>query len=502
MRLRRPLLPWATLLVGLVLVGCEPGESSVTETPVPPGRGQLLPRGEGKADGGNSCAGICGKQARAGCWCDAGCEKYGDCCADKSQFCDAKPASCVGLCGKKNPAGCWCDEGCAKYGDCCADVGAACKGGPVNKCAGVTCTPSAPSCDGASLVTVTASSCDPATGTCVEKTQKTTCPNGCAAGACKAAPPKPLSFFDEGLAAGAPITLAEAKAYFAPGSTSAALGPFEIRQRARQCNTTTGCSEWAYPAGATFAYMTHELWIPGPGWSPQKSCFQFVSSSFSPATGKLAFVVATGGRIDLQLQSAATGTVSCANVPTGNAACDAFSSAVSGLSGGKSCSLPNPSGSGYSNTAYPASVTLYDTTKTDGNPVGMTLRVTRDYVTGRSKYKGAADANGSYREVEYALYGLLKDGPLPPATGGTCKPTTCAAQGKTCGTIADGCSGTLLCGSCSTPYVCGTDNTCALPPGCNLQPCYAPATVGYTCCSPGKVTCGNGKGCTCYDACY
>jgi len=40
-----------------------------------------------------------------------------------------------------------------------------------------------------------------------------------------------------------------------------------------------------------------------------------------------------------------------------------------------------------------------------------------------------------------------------PAAG--CTPTTCAAQGKNCGTIADGCGGTLNCGSCTAPQTCG-----------------------------------------------
>src|SRR5262249_17366319 len=37
----------------------------------------------------------------------------------------------------------------------------------------------------------------------------------------------------------------------------------------------------------------------------------------------------------------------------------------------------------------------------------------------------------------------------------TCTPTTCAAQGKNCGTIADGCGGALSCGTCTPPQTCG-----------------------------------------------
>ena len=50
-----------------------------------------------------------------------------------------------------------------------------------------------------------------------------------------------------------------------------------------------------------------------------------------------------------------------------------------------------------------------------------------------------------------------------PIPGCTCTPTTCAAQGKNCGTILDGCGGTLTCGTCTAPQICGgggTANVC------------------------------------------
>jgi hypothetical protein len=46
-----------------------------------------------------------------------------------------------------------------------------------------------------------------------------------------------------------------------------------------------------------------------------------------------------------------------------------------------------------------------------------------------------------------------------------CTPTTCAAQGATCGTIANGCGGTLSCGGCTAPATCGgggTPNACGI----------------------------------------
>src|SRR5262245_45527180 len=61
--------------------------------------------------------------------------------------------------------------------------------------------------------------------------------------------------------------------------------------------------------------------------------------------------------------------------------------------------------------------------------------------------------------------GTLANTP-PPA----CVPTTCAAQGKNCGTIPDGCGGTLTCGVCTAPQVC-TANVCAacVPTTCAAQ---------------------------------
>lgn len=39
--------------------------------------------------------------------------------------------------------------------------------------------------------------------------------------------------------------------------------------------------------------------------------------------------------------------------------------------------------------------------------------------------------------------------------GGGCTPTTCSVQGKNCGTISNGCGGTIVCGACSGSFTCG-----------------------------------------------
>jgi len=40
-------------------------------------------------------------------------------------------------------------------------------------------------------------------------------------------------------------------------------------------------------------------------------------------------------------------------------------------------------------------------------------------------------------------------------SGGTCRPVSCADAGANCGTIADGCGGTVACGDCGTFAICG-----------------------------------------------
>lgn len=45
----------------------------------------------GKADATATCAGVCGAQAAAGCWCDSSCVDYGDCCPDKADHCEGEP---------------------------------------------------------------------------------------------------------------------------------------------------------------------------------------------------------------------------------------------------------------------------------------------------------------------------------------------------------------------------------------------------------------------------
>jgi hypothetical protein len=51
-------------------------------------RGIVSDPGPVKADYTNSCTKLCGKKAPSGCWCDAACDGYGDCCPDKKAACN------------------------------------------------------------------------------------------------------------------------------------------------------------------------------------------------------------------------------------------------------------------------------------------------------------------------------------------------------------------------------------------------------------------------------
>jgi hypothetical protein len=55
----------------------------------------------------------------------------------------------------------------------------------------------------------------------------------------------------------------------------------------------------------------------------------------------------------------------------------------------------------------------------------------------------------------------------PGCGGGPCRPTTCAALGKNCGPVSDGCNGTLQCGMCMKPQECGGHMASGVPGVCS-----------------------------------
>lgn len=72
--------------------------------------------------------------------------------------------------------------------------------------------------------------------------------------------------------------------------------------------------------------------------------------------------------------------------------------------------------------------------------------------------------------------GVCSVAPPPP----TCTPTTCAAMGATCGTIGDGCGGTLVCGTCGAGLSCGGSG---VPNQCGAAACVPKtcAQLGASC---------------------
>ena len=76
-----------------------------------------------------------------------------------------------------------------------------------------------------------------------------------------------------------------------------------------------------------------------------------------------------------------------------------------------------------------------------------------------------------------------------------CTPTTCAAQGKTCGTIPNGdCTGfTLNCGSCTAPQTCGgggTPNVCGTTTTTTTTTTTATTSTAFPTCSELLGHCG------------
>ena len=73
----------------------------------------------------SSCAGACGGHSPDGCFCDAVCVDFGDCCSDAVNICQqhwSPPpnGSCANSCGAF-AGSCFCDLACNDIGDCCSD---------------------------------------------------------------------------------------------------------------------------------------------------------------------------------------------------------------------------------------------------------------------------------------------------------------------------------------------------------------------------------------------
>jgi hypothetical protein len=73
-----------------------------------------------------------------------------------------------------------------------------------------------------------------------------------------------------------------------------------------------------------------------------------------------------------------------------------------------------------------------------------------------------------------------------------CTPTTCAAAGATCGTVSDGCGGTLSCGTCGAGQSCSTTHQCCSPWTCTPGVC---GTFSNGCGFLVYCSCASGQAC-------
>jgi hypothetical protein len=132
--------------------------------------------------------------------------------------------------------------------------------------------------------------------------------------------------------------------------------------------------------------------------------------------------------------------------------------------------------------------TVYGTTTGDGGIDDITgLSASGRYVR---MYGTARGTRWGYSLWELEVYGGTStsqgedsqkgqtgaDGSAPPSPPPlACKPTTCSAQGKNCGSIADGCGAVLQCGSCAAGQTCSS-NVCVSSP--DPVPAGDPVPVG------------------------
>jgi hypothetical protein len=118
------------------------------------------------------------------------------------------------------------------------------------------------------------------------------------------------------------------------------------------------------------------------------------------------------------------------------------------------------------------------------NPQIVGQQLTNDYVC----YKARCPVHRTTREVsdQFGTRDQQQVSTSLVCVPAGCVPTTCAAQGANCGSVADGCGGTLSCGDCIQPDTCGgggLPNVCGTPTSdpCGTTPPPPAEPLGSTC---------------------
>jgi C-type mannose receptor len=88
--------------------------------------------------------------------------------------------------------------------------------------------------------------------------------------------------FSAGWLDGAPVTTADAVAWFAEGGQYAVLGHYDVRARRRMCNPTTGCGQWI---------VNSELSLAADSWDPRRGR---IEASVDSHTGQIGLTLFAG----------------------------------------------------------------------------------------------------------------------------------------------------------------------------------------------------------------
>jgi hypothetical protein len=177
--------------------------------------------------------------------------------------------------------------------------------------------------------------------------------------------------------------------------------------------------------------------------------------------------------------------------------------AVEGCGSGKSTFPDNVCGSppSCSSVTAPTPSQITECTTQLSDPAcGTAYQAMKECQTYRAKCRtnGAFDSSATNTECapEITAYGQCTATQPKDAGPDSCNRRTCAQLNANCGTISDGCGGTLSCGTCTNGQMCGgtTPNRC----GCTCDPtwcgtvsiCGTTMTCPTNCVSP--QSCGGG----------